>query len=332
MFEPPLLLPYDSPPSASFTREVYHESSNAPFVGDSVILGALVLIASPISIYDYLCTFDQEVEYVWLRPRSFGRYLFILNRYLPIANLVLSYHDSVSKVHMSPTVCHRLFTVDIWLTLSGVFVAQVILYLRTIALWARNPWILWILGILAMCALTPCIVLAKIYTDSLEFAAAHPNSRIGCVLLRSNPIIFFVYILLFISETTVVVLTLIRAYKHLRHSNSWWVHQLYERGFLFYFYLLGFTILNLILTFIAPLSLKTSFMCIQQALHSLFCSRVIFIILSQQSRGDDVDFNTRVQPTDSMVLSSVLDTYVTRDELFLPHRAGNQLRYSRYPP
>ncbi|KIM42320.1 hypothetical protein M413DRAFT_27109 [Hebeloma cylindrosporum] len=199
MFNVAPSLAYGFLPSTSFLRDFDYEGGNIPFVGDSVVLAALVLI-----LYDYLCTFDQEVEYVWLRPRSFGGYLFILNRYLPIADLVLSYYER-------------------GLTLSGVFVSQVILYLRTIALWK------WALTV-SQCALTPCIVLAKIYTDSLEFVVALPNSRIGCVLLSSNPNIFFVYILLFISETTVVVLTLIRAYKRLRHSSSWWVHQLYERG------------------------------------------------------------------------------------------------------
>lgn len=63
--------------------------------------------------------------------------------------------------------------------------------------------------------------------------AGSPDSQTGCLLLDSNPIIFLDYILLFISETSesmphapgccfvlnpcltaVVILTLIRAYKH----------------------------------------------------------------------------------------------------------------------
>ena len=182
----------------------------------------------------------------------------------------------------------------IGLTLLGVFVAQgkqksgeqtlidstrshpVILYLRTIALWARNRWILWLLGILSVVGLTfPLFITAVInqfnrvpsrpvlysskYTSivvivRIENGAFHPifhwptmylvvigspNSPMGCMLLNSNPIIFFVYILLFISETSeskpqasgcvctltlclkaVVVLTLIRAYKHRTHCSS----------------------------------------------------------------------------------------------------------------
>jgi len=68
--------------------------------------------------------------------------------------------------------------------------------------------------------------------------AGSPDSQTGCVLLDSNPIIFLDYILLFISETSesmthapgccfvlnpcltaVVILTLIRAYKHRTHDS-----------------------------------------------------------------------------------------------------------------
>jgi len=64
------------------------------------------------------------------------------------------------------------------------------------------------------------------------------SPHIGCILVDSNPIIFCVYILLFISETSesksqipgydfvlnpclavVVVLTLIRAFKYRMHSS-----------------------------------------------------------------------------------------------------------------
>ncbi|KIM37474.1 hypothetical protein M413DRAFT_275052 [Hebeloma cylindrosporum] len=304
--------------------EVYYQNSKITFVKHAVTLGTLVLI-----IYDYLCTFDQEVEHVWLRPRSLGTYLFVLNRYLPVANLILAYIPL--KVYMPASACRHVYITIAWINLTGICVAQIILYLRTIALWARNRWVLWSLVTLYLCTLAPCLVLAKIYTNSLHFGVGPPGSGAGCILLNSNPIIFLDYILLFISETTVVVLTLVRAYKHLRYSNSSWVHQLYERGFLFYFYLLGFTILNMLFPIFAPVPLRSIFTFTQMALHSMFCSRVVFVILSQQSRRDDADFDTRQQPTDGLNMTSMLDTYATRDEFLPPHRRRGS-RYRGNPP
>ena len=70
--------------------------------------------------------------------------------------------------------------------------SEVILYLRTIALWARNRWIWWSLAILAVvslsrihrscdlpisqCTLTPCIVFTKIYADSISCASRKSSS------------------------------------------------------------------------------------------------------------------------------------------------------------
>ena len=51
----------------------------------------------------------------------------------------------------------------------------------------------------------------------------------------------------------------------------------------------------------------------------MFCNRIIFIILGQQTHKDDVGFDTQVEPTDGVVMSSFLDTYATPDELFPPH-------------
>lgn len=64
----------------------------------------------------------------------------------------------------------------------------------------------------------------------------------------------------------------------------------------------------------------------QLALHSIFCSRVIFIILSQQKNRDDANPDTPVQySTGGIILSSILDTYATPYETLPPHpRAESQ--------
>ena len=70
----------------------------------------------------------------------------------------------------------------------------------------------------------------------------------------------------------------------------------------------------------------------QMALHSMFCSRVVFVILSQQSRRDDTDSETESRPIDGVVMTSMLDTYATEDELFPPHRRRWESRYRGDPP
>jgi len=67
------------------------------------------------------------------------------------------------------------------------------------------------------------------------------------------------------------------------------------------------------------------------ALHSMFCSRVVFVILSQQSRRDDADSDSERRPVDGVAMTSMLDIYATEDEFFPPHRRWES-RYRGNPP
>lgn len=40
-----------------------------------------------------------QVEYVWSRQWTFGTFLFLVNRYLPFADLVLSFHGSSFRLY-----------------------------------------------------------------------------------------------------------------------------------------------------------------------------------------------------------------------------------------
>jgi len=324
MFEVASLLAHDSLPSPSPLDPRLLTLGRITFIKQSVILASLVLL-----FYDYLCTFDQEVKRVWLRPCSLGKSLFFLNRYLPLFSLTLVYLGF--KIGLSAAGCRRLYTTTAWLSRFEISVAQAILYLRTIALWARNRWILRSLVVLWMSIAVPSILVTKTYTDSLRFYAGHLEPFKGCIVVNTNPIIFVAYVLLLVSETTVVILTMIRAYKHLRHSNSWWVHQLYARGFLFYFYLLGFTLLNMTFIILAPVHLKSMFTPMQVALHSIFCNRVVFVILSQDTQRDDADFDSRPRLTDDIVMTSMLDSYTPGDEPYSTRSLGEETQHRENP-
>uniref|UniRef100_A0A8H7XNM7 Uncharacterized protein n=1 Tax=Psilocybe cubensis TaxID=181762 RepID=A0A8H7XNM7_PSICU len=174
---------------------------------------------------------------------------------------------------------------------------QGILTLRTIAIWERNTRVSVILAVVGACTSTTCIVTAKLYLNSLKFGEGNPDHFFGCVLKTSNRMIIVTFIAVLISETTIVLLTGIRAVSHLRQSNSPWVHQLYKRGFLFYIYLLILTMINLLYPIFASPSLKTTFTDPQRALHSMLCNRVIFLIFSVQKR-------THTSPALSAALSA----------------------------
>ncbi|CAA7269366.1 unnamed protein product [Cyclocybe aegerita] len=278
-------------------------------------------------VYDYLCTLDREIAYVWCRPRTFGTYLFLLNRYLPFVDVSMALY--ALKHPLTPEGCHRTYSTITWFQVSGIAIAQIILYLRTIAIWERNPKVMGILGTMFIATVTVGIVSTKRAMDMLSFA---PNIVaplwFGCTVRTTTPIILVLGIMILISETTIVILTLIRAYQRLRYSNSSWVHQLYKRGYIYYFYMLGLTILNIVIPFLVVPPLRTLFADPQRCLHSIICNRIIFLIHSRQkvdrrTDADDEGTSSRrasrmpwsqTQTGDVVILSTVLNTFHTDPE------------------
>ncbi|PPQ67624.1 hypothetical protein CVT26_006834 [Gymnopilus dilepis] len=141
-----------------------------------------------------------EVAFVWSRKRTFGTYLFALNRYLPFVDLTLSLLALV--IFLSPEGCYRQYSAIAWLNTAGVTISQVILYLRTIAIWERNRWVAIILGTTFVTMLATAVVATKLMLKSLQFKPSDPDFFFGCDLVHTDLYILVSFGAIFISETS----------------------------------------------------------------------------------------------------------------------------------
>lgn len=73
---------------------------------DEYALNAVPRCLTAFYIYDVLLTFDVEVEFFWKGPFTGATALFLSNRYLALANLILNFFqllpyrsDRVSLIH-----------------------------------------------------------------------------------------------------------------------------------------------------------------------------------------------------------------------------------------
>ncbi|KAF9554231.1 hypothetical protein CPC08DRAFT_713068 [Agrocybe pediades] len=305
--------------SAGSLVRLYTRETDIPAYVRVYLKHGSVISSLCVFTYDYLCTFDQEIEYVWSRRRSLGSYLFLLNRYLPFMDLTLSLY--AIKVRLSPEQCLRHYSLITWCNMAGIFICHVILGLRTIAIWEKNAWVLFAVSTILSATLITSIVTSKKYMDSLIFVPSDPNFFFGCTLHKGSTTIIYSFIAVFVAETAIVILTLIRTITHLRRSNSSWVRQVYQRGFILYLYTLGLTTLNLLFPIFAPPAIKTTFTDPQRAFHSIFATRVLFNILGVQKEQEKRE-RTRIRSSSrrmqgeaesDIILSTVLDTFVTRD-------------------
>jgi hypothetical protein len=245
-------------------------------------LGSNILTASAtVLVLDYLFTLDEEINYIWMQPMGFGSILFLLNRYLPFVDTFLALYSQMSIV--SPQQCKSLYMVITWLLASGLCVSELILLLRTFAVWQRNSRIFFGLTAMAVSTWAPGIAITFLEIRSFRFEPV-PDGAVGCNLVAASKLIMVTFVLLALSETVVCVLTVIKGVQHLRTSSHSWVKHVYRHGLLFYFYLLIITIINMVVPLVAAEPLYKNYLAIpQRVFHSIFCNRVILLISAQRS-------------------------------------------------
>ncbi|KAJ4491797.1 hypothetical protein C8R41DRAFT_366820 [Lentinula lateritia] len=157
----------------------------------------------------------------------------------------------------------------------GIVISELILTLRTYAVWERKRSILIILIILTVVFLVPAIVFTQLAVSSLRFL-----SHGGCRMTSASNIIFLAFCLLTIYESILAILIAIQACKHLRQTRSPWVTKLYKDGIMFYVYLLILSCANIVSCLLAP-ALGPWLQAPQRVVHSVLCTRVLFLIFQR---------------------------------------------------
>ncbi|KAK0234878.1 hypothetical protein EDD85DRAFT_96300 [Armillaria nabsnona] len=233
-----------------------------------------------VLVYDLLLLLPTEIDYVWLpRPLHPLLLLFILNRYLPLINATIS----LSLLHNSSAAqCRLLYCIAGPISLLGIFASQVILMIRTYAIWDRRKWVFWcFIGIGAFC-FAPTAASLVIQLKTNKFIGLYDHRHTDC-LSQSSHLPNFFYIPVLVSETIIASLTFFKGVQHLRNSNSPFIKEFYVSGMLFYACLLLLTLANILVPLwahdVAPF---LSFY--QNLFHSILSNRIMLIILTQKRR------------------------------------------------
>ncbi|KAF9039375.1 hypothetical protein BJ165DRAFT_1497821 [Panaeolus papilionaceus] len=200
-------------------------------------LGSNALTASAtVLVLDYLLTLDEEINYMWMQPKGFGTLLFFLNRYSPFLDTLMALYTQMGVV--SPERCKTLYQGITWLVATGLCMSELILLLRTFAMWNHKKAIFFILATMSTLTWGPGIAITYLEIASFRFEPV-PEGAVGCRLVSASKLIWVTFILLAFSETVICILTVMKGIHHLRSSSQTWVKHVYRHGLIFYFYLLG---------------------------------------------------------------------------------------------
>ncbi|KAF9465496.1 hypothetical protein BDZ94DRAFT_1253950 [Collybia nuda] len=239
-----------------------------------------------IFIFDYFQTLDLEIDYVWKSKGFTGKALFFLNRYPPFVDVPLTVYYYLNG-GVSSRTCSILDSVTIWMTSFGIAMSEVILLLRTYALWGRNRIILVILTTLLVGIYITVIVILTIFIRSVKYGNPPLPIISGCYDVEGSDILFVVFVLLLLNETIVFTLTMWVGVKRYRHAHNPLVVVLYRDGILFFGLIFAISCSYILVLTVGPEEFYDILNTFQRVMHSILASHIILHVRETAATGTD---------------------------------------------
>jgi len=274
--------------------------------------------ATALFIYDYVLTLHLEIKYIWRSPWTYTKVLFLLIRYLAFMAVVLNFSDSMFQ-ELSVETCKIMYILVAWFMVIQIALSEVVLCVRTWAVWNRNKavgigLVVVILGLLVF----ECIALKTPY-----HVVKYPSSlsRLSGCSPSYFESLWPNYAALVIGQSIVFVPMVISAYRTWRTGYSGELsHVIHRDGIIFYFYLLCFTVITLVISIVVPIDMANLLHPLQSLLYAVLTTRLVFRIREVGNRGLETELHTR---NDETLVFAMPSQYVL-DELRQESTARSQ--------
>ncbi|PIL27812.1 hypothetical protein GSI_10966 [Ganoderma sinense ZZ0214-1] len=212
----------------------------------------------------------------------------------------------VDIVSHDPHACGVRFQLLTYWFLVGTLFSELILIARTYALWGCNNLILYF-TIFASALMIPhafYIVYDMLRLNMTSFAENDPVVRaFGCMPAIDDSGSWPAFVYLICAELMVVLLTLLKRYLEpiaFADSSSYssvLLYTMYRDGTWFWAIVLVFSVVNLLVMFLAPKELRFSMQQSLRTVHSALCTRVLLNLrkaaaIGSNSRADEFTIMT----------------------------------------
>ncbi|KAE9392240.1 hypothetical protein BT96DRAFT_979524 [Gymnopus androsaceus JB14] len=249
-----------------------------PFISFIEILPHTVA-STVLLVYDWMLMFPAELEVVWsakLRPLNV---IYIIQRYLPFVDTIGVLYVVVFAKPIDPDTCRTLYDMSGWMYIIGIALTEVILTMRTWALWGQNIKLTIGLPIFFLCCWVPNFYIMQRFLDTQTYMASPFPNQVGCVILGGQPVLFLCWIILMI----------------------------YEAGITYYIYLFVLSIVNVVVILSLSHDLENLFSPPQRVIQTLLTSRAILHMRSQSRKQS--------QLSSTAIASRSLEIHVTQEQL-----------------
>ncbi|KAJ8074772.1 hypothetical protein PM082_019097 [Marasmius tenuissimus] len=292
----------------------------------NVRLGDGILFAgSALFFFDHLLTFGNEVKFLSRSRRpSLGTTPFVICRYSALGTAILA----VTPVRSNATVD----SVGTVLRLAAIIASEIVLAVRTWAIWGRNRKILYSLFTVALCAVIPAaIIVGKALTTNQIRPLITPELTHLCSATVSDIKIAFIvpYILTICYEILTLALSLYRIAKWRQsipeNIRAPLLDTLWRDGIMYFTFmlLLSFMNIGIVLQSEAP-QLRSGGGNLQAILHSMMACRIVLhLAISNNPRDITNPAISAYADTSDIQFTTQIAAHETVERLPVSRREGD---------
>ncbi|KAF9020582.1 hypothetical protein BDP27DRAFT_1411696 [Rhodocollybia butyracea] len=225
----------------------------------SSLIDAQIMVYAQVAMlalltYDYILSLGQEVAYIWASNWGSVKVLYFFSRYSPFIDTILAIEEKLNH-RVDSASCNRTMTFNTVFTSLGIGISDLILIVRTYAMYQRSRTVLIILLVLWVAVLAVGVVAASRWSTSDTVAFSESITLSGgssCFLIGENKAGVVSYISLLLAETVLVMFTVWNGF---RESQSYPQHGFFgaTQSVLITFYRDAITLGNVLVTAYAPL-------------------------------------------------------------------------------
>ncbi|KAF9448153.1 hypothetical protein P691DRAFT_775626 [Macrolepiota fuliginosa MF-IS2] len=241
-----------------------------------------MLSSVTIMIFDWMLTFNMETSLIWKSKWNTTKVLYLITRYLPFITLpVLLYHE-FPGVALSKSACKQLHDYGAYAFVVGACFSEMLLTIRTWAIWGKGRGLTYALFGTFTLMWIAVFILMGFYIKFSKHDVSPAPQLVGCVLLSAGLYLALCFVLLVLYDAVTLVLMMMRGMSAFRSGrNSELFRVVYRDGIIYYVYLFGLSLLNIIVIFKLPRKYVTLLVTITGIVHSVLACRVILHIREQ---------------------------------------------------
>lgn len=207
-----------------------------------------------LMLYDHILTFDEEVRFIWAAPWTLPKTLFLIIRYFVPAFVLIHLCQLTGLSTFSDTFCKVWFNVSASMGIITIAIGNFLALMHIWNLWDRDGRLMIstsCLFVATQIANIICLTFSLVHiTESVYF-----NSTFSMCMLTDRHSAGIIWVPGVAFEAVIFSALFWNALSRPRYLEDDFTKVLYRDGFAYILVVFVLRLMNLILSFVAPLSL-----------------------------------------------------------------------------